>query len=96
MHSGPGSVGWGKAVPLPATPAFVAPAVAAAAAAASGLPFGAVPRGGGSSGSDVYVAVPRDAALRRRIHRTIELVLQHGAAAEALLLQRAAHEPAVR
>jgi hypothetical protein len=40
----------------------------------------AIPKGGDVL--EVVVSVPTDAALRRRIHRTVEYVLNHGAAFE--------------
>jgi hypothetical protein len=84
-------VGWGKAVPLPPAPVYMAPEVAAASeAAGSQLPFGATPSG------DVFVGPPRDRALRLLIHRVVERVLTHGPEFEALLLQRTLDQPAVR
>jgi U2-associated protein SR140 len=42
---------------------------------------------------DVHVRIPRDTATLHRIHRTIERVLVHGSAFEALLMSREFSNP---
>ncbi|KAI9011717.1 hypothetical protein DFJ74DRAFT_307995 [Hyaloraphidium curvatum] len=84
-------VGWGKPVPIPDRPYFVLNANQAQSAPAerTGLPFGArLAPGGGRARVEVPVRAPADAALRWRIHRTVERAVRYGPDFEAAVVER--------
>ncbi|KAJ3210618.1 U2 snRNP-associated SURP domain-containing protein [Dinochytrium kinnereticum] len=92
-------VGWGKAVAIPPKPIFV---LDLSKPVSSGLPFNAkppidsksnraVPPPGSSKSvprPEVHVTIPEDREIMMLIHRTIERVVVHGSAFEALLMER--------
>jgi hypothetical protein len=73
---------WGKAITLPAVPAFVSAAVKAAQLVAASLPFGALPSSSRTAPAnttpaelaryaDIIVAIPKDRFQRQLVHRMV-------------------------
>ncbi|KAI8371263.1 hypothetical protein EDC96DRAFT_573334 [Choanephora cucurbitarum] len=91
-------VGWGKAVPLPATPFFVLDKKVSLGQAKTGLPFNAQiypgPPGVNSRPrAEVHVTKPVDVKLMRVMHRMIERVLKHGPLFEAIIMDKELNNP---
>ncbi|KAI8368741.1 hypothetical protein BD560DRAFT_132429 [Blakeslea trispora] len=91
-------VGWGKAVPLPATPFFVLDKKVNPGQSKTGLPFNAhiypgPPGVNSRPRAEVHVTKPVDVKLMRVMHRMIERVLVHGPLFEAMIMDRELHNP---
>ncbi|KAI9140589.1 hypothetical protein BKA69DRAFT_497249 [Paraphysoderma sedebokerense] len=98
-------VGWGKAVPLPASPVYVKKPLPDSALASSKLPFNAQPlppkpieltiqpAPAETLKPTVRVTIPSDPGIRDLIHRVVERVVRYGPPFEALIMDKEWENP---